>query len=61
MNGNIKEIDHILVIQKRDEVAHAADKSNSLRGFAAKASVEQIHAFIRRNICLYVKRPRRWG
>ncbi len=57
VNGNIKEINRTSVIQKRDEVAHNADKGDCLGGFAAKASAGQTCVFIRRNSCFYAKGP----
>lgn len=60
VNGSVKEINRASAAQKRDEVAHNANESGPFKGFAVKASAEQIRAFIQRNSCFYAKRPRRW-
>ena len=61
VNGSVKEINRAPTIQKQGEVAHNANESGLFKGFAVKASAELIRAFIRRIICSYAKRPRRWG
>ena len=61
VNGSVKEINRASAAQKRDEVAHNANEGGPFKGFAVKASAEQIRAFIQRNSCFYAKRPRRWG
>lgn len=61
VNGSVKEINRAPTIQKQGEVAHNVNENALCKGFAVKASAEQICTFIRRTICFYAKRPRRWG
>ena len=56
VNGSVKEINRAPTIQKQGEVAHNVNENALCKGFAVKASAEQIRTFIRRTICFYAKK-----
>ena len=46
VNGRVKEINRAPTIQKQGEVAHNVNENALCKGFAVKASAEQICTFI---------------